>query len=282
MLPPSCSTSCRCPAVALQRAAWAAAHVCATPRAPHASPLPGAIAPCEDGTGRGPSAAAPGSPGGLGSPLPQHGDATGSEPCPCVPPAVRCRPRCPHTCQALPGPHPPQPGERAPLVPLRCAPPRLEGLRGAAASAWGGAGPWGAAMLGRLAPTVQTQRLQRRLDPVGRGLLLPPHLIARSPMPFLVGHGGPGAGQAVVAPRIPCGPIPLSRSRQEQPPRAPGSCSFAACWGPSGPGPRSLARWRVNRPLRMESLSSALASAQQPVGTAAPRCPHTPRYGPVG
>lgn len=63
-LPPSCSTSSRCPAVALQRAAWAAAHVPAAPGMRRASPLPGAIVSCEDGAGSGPSVVSPGSPGG--------------------------------------------------------------------------------------------------------------------------------------------------------------------------------------------------------------------------
>lgn len=76
-----------------------------------------------------------------------------------------------------------------------------------------------------------------------------------------------------MAPQVPCGPTALPWSGQEQHPRAPGSQSFAACWDPSGLGPRSITRWRVNRPLRMESLSSSLAPAQQPVGTAAPCCP---------
>lgn len=69
-------------------------------------------------------------------------------------------------------------------------------------------------------------------------------------------------------------PYPGADRNNPPSPRAPSSWSFVARRDPLGP--RSLARWRVNRLLRMESLSSVLAPAQQPVGTTAPCCPCIP------
>lgn len=149
-LPPSCSTSCRCPAVALQRATWAVAHV---PTVPHPRPtslLPGAITPRENRAGSGCprwSLALQGARLLCATAL-WCGYVTSSELCqgPVAPPTLAgdCTP--PHPSAVL---HPSwSPGSRdAPQA-------------GTASS--------------------ERDRDKCHLSPVGRGLLLPFHLIARS------------------------------------------------------------------------------------------------------
>lgn len=175
VLPPSCSTSCRCPAVALQSAACVAAHVPAAPRVRHASPLPSAIAPCEGRAGLGPSAVTPGS-------------LRGSAP-PCrsaVPQAcngLQAVSLCPASCTVLVllsqyglgapwSPPAPVRGVCPPCSPP--PPPAGEAAQSCCECLWGGTGPRGAVMQGALAQALQAQRLQHCLDPAGRGCCCPP------------------------------------------------------------------------------------------------------------
>lgn len=150
-LPPSCSTSCRCPAVALQRAAWAVAHVPTVPCPRHTSLLPGAITPRENRAGSGCprwSLALRGARLLCATAL-CCGCVISSELClgPVAPPILA------GDCTL---PHP---------IPLLCSTP---------------AGPQGARMPSRLAQPLQRDRDKCHFSPVGKGLLLPFCFIPRS------------------------------------------------------------------------------------------------------